>query len=160
MPLNRWPSAVAVRSASRVQIGQRRQPRTAFVDVVAGMDEGRVGADAAIVRAGGRICVAAEHFRAEFQELVGRRKPAHLHAVIAILVVEEGAIGQRRVGEPPIVGVALVEIADARKEAPGLEREAARQILGADVGFFDRRLVVFVERKIEEARQNGIDVGA
>ena len=59
-------------------------------------------------------------------------RPRYLkvHAVIAHLVVEEGAIGQRCVREIPIVGVAFVEIADAGEEAAG---DAAEHV-AADVG--------------------------
>ena len=78
------------------------------------MHEQRIGADAVAGRARRRERLAAEHLSAELQELIGWRKPPNLHAVVAKLIVEEGLVRQRRVREAPVVGVALVDVANAR----------------------------------------------
>src|SRR6185295_15106651 len=104
--------------------------------------------------------LATQSFRSEFQELIRGSDPANLHAIVAELAVEEGAIRQWRVRKTPVVRMALVEIANARQEPAALEREAARQSRGADVGFLERNLIVGANREIKEAGQRRVDVGS
>jgi len=76
-------------------------------------------ADAAVLRVAARIVLAAERFAAELEVRVGRRDPAQLRAVVAVLVAEERLIRERTVDEIVGVRVVAVEIADVREEAAG-----------------------------------------
>ena len=71
--------------------------------------------------------VAVADLGAELDELVGRRDPFQLHAVVAVLAAEERLVGERRVDEIPDVLVLLVQVAEAGEEAAELRREAVGQ---------------------------------
>ena len=54
-------------------------------------------------------------------------EPGGLDAVVVDLVRQQGAVDERQVDEFPGMAVDTVLVADVRKEAPRLQREAARQ---------------------------------
>ena len=95
---------------------------------------------------------------AEFDELVGRREPPQLNAIVPELRAQHGLVGERVVDEIPGVGVLLVQVADAGEEASGLERHAVAQRGGLDEGFLDRDAVVRRQRDVGGAAKPRIDV--
>src|SRR6185437_3178106 len=106
------------------------------------MEEGAPAAEPGIMIVGQRLADAvrregraAHRLAAEFDEHIARREPAQLHAVVAVLPIEESEIGQGRISEIPGMGVLLVEIANTREEAPELRGEVPGQRRRLDEGF-------------------------
>ena len=119
-----------------------------------------MGEDA--VRAGAVVRAAAEDFGAELDEQVGRRHPANLHAIVAVLVAEEGLVGQRPVVELVGMRVVAVEIADIGEEATAAQGEAVRQRDRFDESFLDAELVLAIvaaHRQRQLAVELVVDIG-
>ncbi len=90
-----------------------------------------------MIRAAAREVLAAERFATEFEERVGRRDPAHLRAVVAVLIAEERLIRERTIDEVVGVRVMAVEITDVREEAARAHVESVGQRQRVDVRLFD-----------------------
>ena len=132
----------------------------AVADVAAGVRRQRrhAGAVARLLSPPGKLRPRPS-FDAELDELIGRRQPGQLHAVVAVLRAEHGLVGQRVVDEVPGVRVLRVQVADAGEEAPGLQRQAVAQRRGLHEGLLDRDRVVAVQRDVGSAAQPGVDAG-
>ncbi len=96
-----------------------------------------LGTDAVVRRTGRRRIFATKRFGADFQICLGRRDPAQLHAIVAVLVANKGLVGQRSIAEIIGVRVMTVEVADVRVEAPGARGESIGQGSGLDIRFLD-----------------------
>src|SRR5258708_19151606 len=112
-----------------------------------------------IRRPAGRKCVAAKPFGAKFQEDVRRREPTGLYPIIAILTVQKGAIGKGRVGERPVMRMALIQVSDAGKHPSGPECDSLSKSGGLDIGLLDIDGHVVAEREIQPTEIIGIDIG-
>src|SRR6185312_703500 len=129
------------------------------------MEEGAPRAEPGIVVAAERFLDAvrregraAHRLAAELDEHIGRREPAKLYAVVAILPVEERLVRQGRVGEIPGMRMLLVEIADAREKTADLRREIPGQRRRLNEGFLDIDAVVVLESDREIGEKRLVDI--
>src|SRR6185503_7690594 len=107
-----------------MQIGKASAPRDALADVPAHMAEQRPQARGVAVGVARRESAAARKLGAELDQEIGRGDPLGLHAVVIEPTAEERLVGKRGVLEVPGVLVDLIQIADAREEAPALDGES------------------------------------
>src|SRR5262249_40912425 len=111
------------------------------------------------LRSTSRKSVAPEPLRAQFEKDVGWREPTHLRAVVAILIPEKAAIGQRRIRKRPVVRMEIVEIGDPGKEPPGSERQPVSKAGRFDIALLDVRRALAVQGYGQPTQEEGVDIG-
>ncbi len=144
---------------ARLQIRQPGSPAVTRADVAAGVRVDDAAAGAVLVALGAGKAGAVARFSAEFEELLGRRDPFELHAVVAVLPAEECLVRERGVDEVPDVLVLLVQVAQAGEKAAELGRQPVGQRGQDAVGLFDRHGVLRRQRDDQVARELVVDVG-
>src|SRR5438034_5981324 len=142
------------------QVRQSRAPRGRFADVTADMAEQVPQADAIAVRVTPGEAAPAPELGAELDQEIRRRDPLELHPVVVEPPPEERLVRQRRILEIPGVLMDLVLVADAGKEAPALQREAAPERERLEERLLDLERVFGRERSDYLPAEIRIDVRA